>query len=431
MILEIKNIGKFKYARIEINGITVIAGPNNTGKSTLGKVLYCLFNAFYDINNKALKEQIDFCNKILNSLVINNIDSRDVFTTYLPNEELKINNLNIDEVNLKNKIQKYFNKNFKKDIKDTEIDFVIENINKIRKAPIEKYAETILFRIINKEFYNQFLNVNEENAEIKLNLAKKVYKFSLNVNAIKISDVFIGSTDVIYIDDPYIVDNVYDIDENELRYNLFKNVFNANTHQKNLENRFYDANKHQINVYEEIDRKNILNDVFEKIANTVKGEFTKLNKREAFKERNIAEPIYLPNLSTGLKTFLILKRLIESSSIKEKDILILDEPEIHLHPEWQLVLAEIIVLLQKRLNLHILINTHSPYFLNAIEVYSQLHNIRNNMKYYLSYLEEKDGIANIKDVTSNLEEIYYLLATPLQKLNKITFKFNNFKDKEC
>lgn len=193
--------------------------------------------------------------------------------------------------------------------------------------------------------------------------------------------------------------------------------------KKNLENRFYDANRHQINAYEELDRKNILKDVFEKLANTVKGEFTKLNKREAFKERNVAEPIYLPNLSTGLKTFLILKRLIESASIKEKDILILDEPEIHLHPEWQLVLAEIIVLLQKRLNLHILINTHSPYFLNAIEVYSQLHDIRNDMKYYLSYLDEKDGIANIKDVTGNLEEIYYLLATPLQKLNKMAFKF--------
>lgn len=43
MILEIKNIGKFNEAKIEIKGITVIAGPNNTGKSTIGKFLFLYF----------------------------------------------------------------------------------------------------------------------------------------------------------------------------------------------------------------------------------------------------------------------------------------------------------------------------------------------------------------------------------------------------
>ena len=65
------------------------------------------------------------------------------------------------------------------------------------------------------------------------------------------------------------------------------------------------------------------------------------------------EPLEFVNVSAGLKTFIILKTLILNGHIKERGCIVLDEPEIHLHPEWQLVFAELIVLLQKTFNLHI------------------------------------------------------------------------------
>ena len=43
MNLELKNVGKIKYANVELNGITVLAGENNTGKSTVGKMLFVYF----------------------------------------------------------------------------------------------------------------------------------------------------------------------------------------------------------------------------------------------------------------------------------------------------------------------------------------------------------------------------------------------------
>ena len=49
MNLLIDNFAKIKHANIEFNGITVIAGDNNTGKSTIGKILFALFDAFNDI----------------------------------------------------------------------------------------------------------------------------------------------------------------------------------------------------------------------------------------------------------------------------------------------------------------------------------------------------------------------------------------------
>lgn len=45
MRLRVKNIGILSDSEIEIAGITVVAGENNTGKSTFGKALYAIFNA--------------------------------------------------------------------------------------------------------------------------------------------------------------------------------------------------------------------------------------------------------------------------------------------------------------------------------------------------------------------------------------------------
>ncbi|HBA49755.1 MAG TPA: ATP-binding protein, partial [Lachnospiraceae bacterium] len=51
MKLHIENISKISMADIDLDGITVIAGSNNTGKSTVGKVLFALMNSFYNIDD--------------------------------------------------------------------------------------------------------------------------------------------------------------------------------------------------------------------------------------------------------------------------------------------------------------------------------------------------------------------------------------------
>ena len=90
-----------------------------------------------------------------------------------------------------------------------------------------------------------------------------------------------------------------------------------------------------------------------------------------YKEREIGERLNINNLSTGLKSFVIIKTLLENGSLKQKDVLILDEPEIHLHPDWQLRYAEIIVLLQKVFELTIILTTHSPHFVEALQYYAE------------------------------------------------------------
>ena len=60
-------------------------------------------------------------------------------------------------------------------------------------------------------------------------------------------------------------------------------------------------------------------------------------------DNDSSKDIDVASLSTGLKAFVILKQLLINGNVQDKDVIVLDEPEIHLHPEWQLLYAEIIV----------------------------------------------------------------------------------------
>jgi len=136
------------------------------------------------------------------------------------------------------------------------------------------------------------------------------------------------------------------------------------------------------------------------------------------KNNNYPEGINVSNLSTGLKSFLIIKKLITDNLIVNRDILILDEPEIHLHPEWQIVYAELLVLLQKYFDLTILLTTHSPFFLRAIEVFSKKYELNQKCKYYLSKIGT-DSLITFSEV-ENTTEIYQKMANTFSILNNIS-----------
>ena len=52
MKLRIRNVAKIEEADLELNGITIIAGNNNTGKSTIGKIVFSLFNSLVNLEEK-------------------------------------------------------------------------------------------------------------------------------------------------------------------------------------------------------------------------------------------------------------------------------------------------------------------------------------------------------------------------------------------
>lgn len=83
MRLQIKNFAAIREADIQFDGITVIAGENNAGKSTVGKILFSLFHGFYNMQEKIQSNRWE---AIANKVSQNIDESMDI--TIQPGERL-------------------------------------------------------------------------------------------------------------------------------------------------------------------------------------------------------------------------------------------------------------------------------------------------------------------------------------------------------
>ena len=154
------------------------------------------------------------------------------------------------------------------------------------------------------------------------------------------------------------------------------------------------------------------------IASVIHGKLTRSAFGEfVFKDDNFSEPISLRNTASGNKTFALLQYLIEQGALRENTILIIDEPESNQHPQWQLKLAETLALLHKELGVRIFLNTHSTYFLRAIEVYADQYELSNRCHYYQTQpTEDAENLFCIRNVDSNTKLIYHDFYMPLEEL---------------
>ncbi|MEB3060632.1 AAA family ATPase [Parvimonas micra] len=409
MKLFLKNIGKIEEATIDLNGITVIAGENDTGKSTIGKALFAVFNSFYDIESKIKMER----EKSIENYIFANSNSNSINLSILRENfiDTVINELNSDNIhNIDEKtIKKTIYNNIEENVDDETIELVDKTAKKVKEVfgiSHLEFLKEILKNNLLTEFSYQIGNIfSNEDSEITLTI--KGRDINIKIKDDKFfsveNDISLG-TEVIYIDNPFIIDDIDTI----ILSRLNRNISSKHSYflRKKLESEYF------LNT---IIDKIIIQKSFEEIFNKIDlGNFVKFGPVIKYKKNNNEKALNVENLSTGIKSFMLIKTLLLNGHLSENGTIVLDEPEVHLHPEWQLIFAELIVLLQKEFNMHILLTTHSPYFLNAIEVYSAKYEIKEKCKFYLS---ENDGnFAKFNDVTNNSELIYKKLARPFQEL---------------
>lgn len=417
MKLTLKNIGKIGTASVEINGITVIAGENNTGKSTVSRALFAVFNSFCNVEKQIESERIDSVRNLLDRMYINS--SRRFAKIASTNEIAKTVISHIDEYR-QSKLS-----DMQKDIIDLFLQYndgriesfdenivtdTVFHIKDVLNVSDVDFLRSVLGRKLDAEFNEQICNIfSGDDGEIQLQIKDKIIAVSVeNEGSVDIKnpgDISLH-TEVVYIDDPFVLDDL------NVFYRRIMGVYLD--HQYHLHKKLFGSDS-EANVFDEIVVKDKLNSIYEKISSVCSGEII-WNKRSVlgYQRKDSDKVLNVRNLSAGLKTFVILKMLLTNRAIERNGTIILDEPEIHLHPEWQLLLAELIVLIQKEFGVHVLLNTHSPYFMRAIQVYSAKYESADTCKYYLS---EVDGDhAKITDVTDNIDKIYAKLSRPLQKL---------------
>lgn len=405
MKISLENIGMVKDTSVEINGITVIAGNNNTGKSTIGKALFAVFNSAYSIENQIKNERKRSLKWIID---------RSLTSQYNERLSLEIKEKIIDDLvkqrndytdNI-NKIEELLISNIQIEDRKALIE-ITKHIKEMLLVSDEKIVNTIFLRRLQTEFDGQIVNLFAKSpGTIKLSikdkdLVIKLYNDDINVT---MPNNYSLNTEAVYMDDPFVLD-----DKNRIF------VPRTSDHRTHLRRKIY-LNKEN-GMINEIFANDKLEKIYEKINDVCSGNIIFDEYGPSYSEKTNNKKLSVKNLSTGLKSFVILKTLLLNGTIESNGTIILDEPEVHLHPKWQLLFAEIIVLIQKEFGLHVLLNTHSPYFLEAIDTYTRKYEVKDRCKYYLSSIVD-ENYSYLEDVTDNIEKIYNELSAPLLILDK-------------
>ena len=416
MKLTINNIGKLKNAEVVIDGITVITGENDTGKSTVGKVLWSVFNSFFEIKKQIRTDKIS---SILEEL--RRVSSIQDIRNNLVHSSIVEYDLDLNDF-LKQLEKKLEVLNDVRDLDDESKDELKDTLEKIKKR-INLSDDEIMKKItqinFNKEFNSQINNLNFlEEGNIDLKIKNKNINLIISDDKIQIKDFFSLYENVMLLDNPRIIDNLAEniiLSANKI-FSIIENLHNSKLISMLRNDKSSTATDNILNEEK-------LFKIEEKLNKIVDGKFLKKDFGVYFYRNKSGKEINVKNLSTGFKVFSIIKLLIQNNQLRENGTIILDEPEIHLHPEWQLKFAELIVLLQKEFGMHILLTTHSPYFVSAIEVFSEKYKVDDKCKYYVA--ENKGNSGVIKDITGNTNIIFKKMARPFQDLENIRYTYDD------
>lgn len=424
MRLKVENVAKIERAEIEMNGITVIAGNNNTGKSTIGKVIFALFNSLSDIEARLGRQKEQMIYKQLRQRMDDMSRSERGLGYYLvPPAFLRscARELCACESGEEQKIIRRFFQRTAPGLEEKAVEAMAAELQagvlEIRELPMDRLTKSVVSTYFGQIFYGNICNVSrlEEGARIEAAIKDRRIVLSFWNEACRDCEQDIKILNrAFYLDNPFVL-----------------NRLNGGAPNDEIEKVLLQGLRQQRDAVEDAVQYNITGD---RIRNVMKlldpvtgGSVSADESREyLFREQGTDMPLNINNLSAGLKSFVIIKMLLENHALRERDVLILDEPEIHLHPEWQMKYAEIIILLQREFNLTVILTTHSSHFLEALQLYAKRYGTEEKCNYYLTGFGEHGYV--LRDMTNDITKIYSQLIDPSIILNKMRYEAEETED---
>jgi predicted ATPase len=429
MVLKIENIGIVKKAEIKLKGITLIAGQNDSGKSTVGKALYALIRGvnvyqndevFYNRIGEYLQNFSNNTSLLINRLP-SNLDEKNFVEYYFTNihvlqevirsfthlfgnfETLEERKKHIDNVinflsEIKSKL-KYIENEYVSKLEKS----ISNTINLLKED--KKSFQIVNYEILKNlehEFGTNILNCFSDHSGF-IEIDKKKMNISKNEGSYIIENSEINDAifkDVVFIESPLTILNKKHsfTDESNTRD---KNELLDLKLKEEKQQDFFNNNDENFKKYQNIIKK------------IIEGEFEVQNNFEInYKKNN--QKFGMNSTATGIKSFGILQLLLKNNVLKPTTLLIIDEPEVHLHPQWQVKYAELLLLLSKELNITILLTSHSPYFIEALEAFTKKYNFESQTNFYFANKEENsveiiDVTSDINPILSSISEAFYTI----------------------
>jgi len=421
--INIQNFGAISESNMNIGKINIVGGQNATGKSTASKLLYCFLK--YSSSNrredayKPVIKQIQHLASIMRRFAPSNIDEE--YLKFFRDISFRLRRIDdLDHV-----LESYeklkdiaYELEFDSGRNDKKVNMIfdefeeIDNLINIIEEDGNSLFNLIMKDLLESEFSNKMKGFVEFYGIFNQSKFTFTSNFSKDYNFDKYGEFLIN--DVFYIDSFSLLD----IDQGN-------GLTNTNHVQSLLKNIRGNENKSS-KLFDDVLNMDIIK-LEKNINKLISGEF-QYDKGELKYSDDYGIACHMSNTASGIKQIGIIQLLLSNRKLKENSFLIIDEPEVNLHPEWQVKLAEILVILAKHLNIYVYINTHSPMFVEAMSLYSQYHDLLNDTNIYLTEKHKTGGFTFKKIDSKDMGAVYENLSRPYDDLDEIKTKLLLFKD---
>ena len=402
MKISVQNFGIISDASIEINGISLIAGPNDSGKSTIGKIFYSLVRGLNPDEDIFITEKNDTIRKFYQNILRILRDDKNIDISIYQTNRINDEWISSIETLAENFVGTQKNQllRFCKIIKyQNEIEFnSIENKNiEISNYFLTEFNDEIQPVFNDEKITSIFIDDLEGTATLQ-------YDFNPQLN--KNINIFFNNS--FFIESPSLIDN--SLQDSILYEKRF-------SREKKSHLKFALANESNLILDDdfqitEIDR------IISIISKIINGKLVVDDFQGVVYEKEGHE-INIDNVALGIKGFGLIQLLLKNHHLNSRTLLIIDEPEIHLHPNWQVLYAEILVLLSKKLEIPILLTSHSPYFIEALKAFSEKYEFKEKTNFYFSQKSKDNLSAKIIDVSNDISPILMSISEAYFKISDI------------
>ena len=418
MKIELTNIGMIQNASVKLDGLTVIAGENDTGKSTVGKVVFCIIKAISRYEEDFQESKINKIEEKLDRLffiIRKNINTEEEYKElkYILSIEYYLQNIDNNDSYLKNinSVIISFFKNIKNNFDENFIKSIIKELELIIQTPEDKNKaiQSALTKVFRSEFDSNIVSFDKEFGYIKLienNLILLDLKIKNNSMEILKDIEPIEFMEATFIETPLILNNHDILNKTQSGLNITKKssrrigIPYTTLHTKDLFDKLKSTEWFFKNGFEY------------NIQNIINGEIIYDIDDKDFVYVRDEQKIPIKNTATGIKAFGIIQLLMDNGFINRTSLIIIDEPEIHIHPKWQLKYAQLISILVKN-DIPLIITSHSPYMIEALKRYSDIESLESKTNFYLA----QNGI--IEDNEDSLSNIFKVLSEPFELFRKM------------
>lgn len=423
MELKLSHVNRIKAADIKINGLTVIVGPNNSGKSTIGRTLYSIVKA---IANTKMASEEDYearLEKHVESMYsrfrgLRRIGDREELTKRFPRNNREFLQQMKESIDSAAFLQEKIDYIQNLDIVPRQKSLLMEDLTNIgicltqKDSPAANLRTELQF-LIESEFLNTFCSNGSEKTEVEL-FSEGSSKILFNAKNNSVTQVQYDNSgfieDATYIESPlylHLIDTIIRMRtfrETETSYGtLFPSLIPS--HIKDMAEKVMSAARHPI------DRKEVTN---MDISKMIGGKFIYDMESHQIIFREGKHRYSTINVASGIKCFGIVDLLECANFIGPNRLLIWDEPENHLHPEWQVIFAEKLVKLASE-GVPVVVTTHSPYFLQSIRYHAAKEKLGKYVNYYMPLVGD-DQLSTVVDVTDDLTSVFERLTEPLDDI---------------